>query len=425
MEAEVSEQIGAGRYERSESRREYRNGYRDRVWETRVGEIPLQIPKLRSGSYYPSFLEPRRRAERALLAVIQSAYVNGVSTRKVDDLVQALGMTGIDKSKVSRICKELDEAVTAFRNRPLEVAYPYLWLDALYLKVRQNHRIVNMAVVLAVGVRETGEREILAIDIGASEEEAFWTAFLRGLVGRGLDGVQLVISDAHEGLKGAMATVLTGTAWQRCRVHFMRNVLAHVPKRDKSFVAAALRTIFAQPNQEAARQQLEEVLSVDERALVFTQYTEMGTLLRQYLQERFGDEILFLHGGTRAEQRDRMVARFEEEPHGPPVFILSLRAGGLGLNLTRANHIFHLDRWWNPAVEDQATDRAFRIGQTKDVWAHKFISIGTLEERIDDLIESKKALAESVIGTSEAWLTELDTDQIRDIVTLSSEALEN
>jgi SNF2 family DNA or RNA helicase len=151
----------------------------------------------------------------------------------------------------------------------------------------------------------------------------------------------------------------------------------------------------------------------------------MGTLLRQYLQERFGDEILFLHGGTRAEQRDRMVARFQEEIHGPPVFILSLRAGGLGLNLTRANHVFHFDRWWNPAVEDQATDRAFRIGQTKDVWAHKFICMGTLEERIDDLIESKKALAESVIGTSEAWLTELDTDQIRDIVTLSAEALED
>ncbi len=170
---------------------------------------------------------------------------------------------------------------------------------------------------------------------------------------------------------------------------------------------------------------LEEVLSVDERALVFTQYTEMGTLLHQYLRERFRDEILFLHGGTRAEERDRMVARFQEELHGPPVFILSLRAGGLGLNLTRANHVFHFDRWWNPAVEDQATDRAFRIGQTKDVWAHKFICIGTLEERIDDLIESKKALAESVIGTSEAWLTELDTDQIREIVTLSAQALGN
>jgi putative transposase len=264
MEAEVSDQIGAERYERSESRQGYRNGYRDRSWETRVGEIPLQIPKLRSGSYFPRFLEPRRPAEKALLAVIQSAYVAGVSTRKVDELVQSLGLTGIDKSKVSRICKELDKAVTAFRNRPLDVAYPYLWLDALYLKVRQNHRIVSMAVVLAIGVRETGEREILAIGIGASEEEAFWTTFLRALIGRGLKGVRLVVSDAHEGLKSAMTAVLTGTAWQRCRVHFMRNVLAHVPKGDKSMVAAAIRTIFAQHSREAASQQLVEVVRVME-----------------------------------------------------------------------------------------------------------------------------------------------------------------
>ena len=170
MEAEVSEQIGAERYERSNGRQAQRNGYRGREWETRVGEIPVRIPKLRQGSYFPSFLEPRRRAERALMAVIQSAYVEGVSTRKVDKLVQTLGLTGIDKSKVSRICQELDEAVMIFRNRPLEAEYPYLWLDAVYLKVRQNHRSVNMAVVIAIGVRETGEREILAIDIGASEE---------------------------------------------------------------------------------------------------------------------------------------------------------------------------------------------------------------------------------------------------------------
>jgi transposase-like protein len=264
MELEVSQQIGAERYQRSEERQAYRNGYRQRPWETRVGEIPLRIPKLRSGNYFPSFLEPRRRAERALLAVIQTAYVEGVSTRKVDDLVQALGLTGIDKSKVSRICKELDEGVAAFRNRPLEAEYPYLWLDALYLKVRQNHRIVSMAVVLAIGVRETGEREILAVDIGASEEEAFWKAFLRGLTSRGLKGVELVISDAHEGLKQAVAAVLAGSAWQRCRVHFMRNVLAHVPKADKSIVAAGIRTIFAQPNQDAARQQMAEVLAAME-----------------------------------------------------------------------------------------------------------------------------------------------------------------
>jgi transposase-like protein len=259
MEAEVSEQIGAERYERSNGRQAQRNGYREREWETRVGDIGLRIPKLRQGSYFPSFLEPRRRPERALLAVIQSAYVEGVSTRKVDNLVQALGLTGIDKSKVSRICRELDEAVAIFRQRRLETAYPYLWLDAIYLKVRQNHRIVNMAVVIAIGVRETGERGILAIDIGSSEEGAFWTTFLRELVARGLDGVQLVISDAHEGLKEAIATVLTGATWQRCRVHFMRNVLAHVPKGDKAMVAAALRTIFTQPNQGAARQQLGEV----------------------------------------------------------------------------------------------------------------------------------------------------------------------
>lgn len=261
MDAEVSEQIGAERYERSETRETQRNGYRDRNWETRLGDVRVRIPKLRQGTYYPSFLEPRRRAERALMAVIQTAYVQGVSTRKVDHLVQALGLSGVDKSKVSRICRELDEAVTAFRERPLEAAYPYLWLDALYLKVRQNHRIVNMAVVIAVGVRETGEREILAIDIGASEEEAFWRAFLRGLVQRGLQGVELVISDGHGGLRTAIAAVLAGAGWQRCRVHLMRNVLSHVPKADKSLVSVALRMIFSQPNQEAARQQLAEVVA--------------------------------------------------------------------------------------------------------------------------------------------------------------------
>ena len=264
MEMEVGEQTGAEWYQRSEERQCQRNGYRDRGWETRVGEIDLRIPKLRRGSYYPSFLEPRRRGERALMAVIQSAYVEGVSTRKVDKLVQGLGLTGIDKSKVSRICRELDEAVMAFRNRPLEVAYPYLWLDALYLKVRQNHRIVSMAVVIAIGVRETGEREVLDLDVGASEEGAFWLAFLRQLASRGLEGVQLVISDAHEGLKEAIGIVLTGAAWQRCRVHFMRNVLAHVPRADKAIVAAAIRTVFAQPHQEAARQQLAEVVKAME-----------------------------------------------------------------------------------------------------------------------------------------------------------------
>jgi transposase-like protein len=225
-----------------------------------VGEIPLRIPKLREGTYFPSLLEPRRRAEKALLAVVQTAYVKGVSTRKVDDLLKALGLTGIDKSKVSRICKELDELVEGFRNRPLEGSYPYLWLDALYLKVRQDHRIVNQAMVIAIGVRETGERDILGFSLGASEEYAFWMDFLRSLVRRGLKGVELITSDAHEGLKAAIGEVLVGSSWQRCRVHFMRNVLANIPKGSKAVVAAAIRTIFAQPDREAAEQQLSEVV---------------------------------------------------------------------------------------------------------------------------------------------------------------------
>ena len=259
MELEVEEQIGAGRYERTPERKSQRNGYREREWRTRVGEIPLRIPKVREGTYFPSLLEPRRMEERALLAVVQSAYVEGVSTRKVDKLLQSLGLTGIDKSKVSRICKELDEIVKDFRERPLEAKYPYLWLDATYLKVRQNHRIVSMAEVIAIGVRETGEREVLDFEVGASESEAFWVDFLRGLVRRGLEGVQLVTSDAHEGLKGAIQQVLTGATWQRCRVHFMRNALAHIPKQSKSLVTAALRTIFTQPDREAAGQQLDVV----------------------------------------------------------------------------------------------------------------------------------------------------------------------
>lgn len=259
IELEASEQIGAGRYERSSERVTQRNGYRARLWETRVGEVPLQIPKLRQGTYFPSLLEPRKRSEQALLAVIQEAYVKGVSTRKVDDLVQALGLSGVDKSKVSRITKGLDELVQDFRQRPLEQEYPYLWLDALYLKVRQNHRVVSMAVVVAVAVTQEGERTVLGFDVGASEEEAFWLEFLRSLVKRGLKGVQLVISDAHEGLKTAVNTVFAGSSWQRCRVHFMRNVLAHIPKGDKAVVAAAVRTIFAQPNREAAGQQMRYV----------------------------------------------------------------------------------------------------------------------------------------------------------------------
>jgi len=260
IEAEAEERIGAARYERTPERTTYRNGSRERRWETRVGEVSLRIPKLRHGTFFPSLLEPRRRAERALLAVVQSAYVQGVSTRKVDNLLQSLGLTGIDKSRVSRICKGLDTMVEAFRHRSLESTYPYVWLDALYLKVRQNHRIVSMALVIAIGVKETGEREILGFELGASEEEAFWREFLRALLERGLKGVKLVVSDAHQGLKGAMGRVLVGATWQRCRVHFMRNVLAHVPKGDKAMVAAALRTVFAQPHRQAAGEQLAEVV---------------------------------------------------------------------------------------------------------------------------------------------------------------------
>lgn len=261
MELEVQEKTGAAKHERCATRVNRRNGYRERDWETRVGKVALRIPKLRQGSYFPSLLEPRKRSEHALLAVVQTAYIEGLSTRKVDELLQSLGLDGIDKSKVSRICKELDLLAEQFRRRPLESAYPYVWLDALYLKVRQNHRVVSAAVVIAIGVRETGDRDLLGFAVGASEEAAFWGEFLRGLVRRGLKGVELVISDAHEGLKAAIGEVLTGASWQRCRVHLMRNILAHVPKADKALVAAAIRTVFAQPDREAAGQQLAEVVA--------------------------------------------------------------------------------------------------------------------------------------------------------------------
>ena len=256
MEIEVEHQIGARKHQRTPKRSNYRNGYRERTWETRVGEIELAIPKMRKGSYFPSLLEPRRPAEKALLAVVQEAYLKGVSTRKVDDLLKAMGLTGIDKSKVSRICKELDQAVEQFRQRQLQESYPYVWLDALYLKVRQNHRIVSLALVIAIGVDEEGERHLLGFDLGGSEDEAFWLAFLRSLVKRGLKRVQLVISDAHEGLKNALSQVFTGASWQRCRVHFMRNLLARIPHRDKKAVAAAARLIFEQPSRQSAEVQL-------------------------------------------------------------------------------------------------------------------------------------------------------------------------
>ncbi len=266
MEEEVTQQIGAARYQRTPERTTQRNGYREgREWDTRVGTIELAIPKLRQGSYYPSLLEPRRRAEKALLSVVQQAYIAGVSTRKVEALLQSLGLTGMDKSQVSRICQELDSLVAEFRERPLDDSYPYVWFDALYLKVRQNHRIVSLAAVIAIGICETGERRVLGLATGASETEAFWSEFLRSLVGRGLKGVQLVISDSHEGLKAAIGKVLSGATWQRCRVHCMRNLLAHIPQRDKSMVAALVRMIFAQPNRQVAGQQLAETVRLMEQ----------------------------------------------------------------------------------------------------------------------------------------------------------------
>jgi len=260
MEAEVEQRVGAKKHERTEERSTYRNGYRKRSWETRVGEVELAIPKLRTGSYFPSLLEPRRPAEKALLAVVQEAYLKGISTRKVDALLKALGLTGIDKSKVSRICKELDQTVEQFRQRQLQESYPYVWLDAVYLKVRQNHRVVSMAMVIAVGVDEQGERHLLGFDLGGSEDEAFWLAFLRSLVSRGLKKVQLVISDAHEGLKKAISQVFTGASWQRCRVHFMRNLLARIPHKDKKEVADAVRLIFEQPSLQSAQDQLSQLV---------------------------------------------------------------------------------------------------------------------------------------------------------------------
>ena len=259
MEAEVSAQIGALPYERSAGRAAYRNGYRTRAWDTRVGTIELKIPKITSGSYFPSLLEPRRRAERALHAVVVEAYVKGVSTRKVDDLVKALGIDGISRSEVSRICKTLDGEVAAFRSRAIEQECPYVILDATFHKVRELDRVVSVACVVAVGVTATGERRVLGVDCGPSEDQAFWTKFLRDLIRRGLRGVRLVVSDAHEGLKAAIAKVLSDTEWQRCRVHFMRNLLSSVPRAAQETVAAFVRTIFYQPDHATAMTHLKQV----------------------------------------------------------------------------------------------------------------------------------------------------------------------
>jgi putative transposase len=251
MDLEVESLCAAPYGERSPERQNSRNGYRQRLWETRAGSVDLKIPKLRKGSYFPGFLEPRRTAEKALAAVIQEAYIQGVSTRSVDELVKAMGMSGISKSQVSRLCAEIDERVHAFLDRPIEGDWPYVWIDATYVKAREAGRIVSKAVIIAVAVNTDGVREVLGMAVGPSEAEPFWTEFLRSLTRRGLRGVKLVISDAHEGLKAAAAKVLAAT-WQRCKVHFLRNALAHPGKGQRQMVLAAINTAFAQDSFETA-----------------------------------------------------------------------------------------------------------------------------------------------------------------------------
>ena len=276
IDAEATSVIGAGRFERTAERTAQRNGTRSRVLTTTAGDLDLRIPKLRTGSFFPSLLERRRRVDQALFAVVMEAYLHGVSTRKVDDLVKALGAdTGISKSEVSRICADLDGEVAGFRDRSLAGAgYPYVFLDATYCKARtggdpktgKGGRVASQAVVIATGVRADGHREVLGFDVGDSEDGAFWTAFLRSLRTRGLGGVQLVISDAHAGLKAAIGAVLLGASWQRCRVHFLRNALAVVPKGNAEMVAAAVRTVFAQPDAEHVGEQFDTIAAMLGRA---------------------------------------------------------------------------------------------------------------------------------------------------------------
>jgi putative transposase len=259
MEGEVAAQIGAELGQIAPDRVTQRNGYRPRAWQTRAGEIELAIPKLRSGSYFPSFLEPRRRSEQALVAVVQEAYVNGVSTRKVDRLVEQLGISGMSKDQVSRLCRGLDEQVQVFRERPLEGRYPYLWLDGKIEKVRERGGVRQKCLVIAYAVHESGRREVIGLDVGEAETEAFWREFLRSLRARGLTGVRLCVSDCHEGLRAAIGQVL-GCPWQRCSVHFLRNMLGHCAKSQQPMIAAAIRGIFQASSGQEARERLAEVL---------------------------------------------------------------------------------------------------------------------------------------------------------------------
>jgi putative transposase len=262
MEEEVTALVGAGRYERSDERTTQRNGVRHRQWDTRVGTLDLAIPKLRSGSYFPGWLEPRRRSEQALVTVVAEAYLQGVSTRKVEALVQSLGIAGLSKSEVSRLCASLDFQVQAFLTRRLDGDYPYLYVDARYEHVREDERVQSMAVVVAYGIRADGVREVLGMDVTGSEDIEHWRAFLQSLVARGVRGVKLVISDAHPGLKQAAFEVFVGAGWQRCRVHFMRNLLARVPKSAQAMVAATVRPIFQQQSREQAQAQLAQVCAL-------------------------------------------------------------------------------------------------------------------------------------------------------------------
>jgi len=282
IEAELSSVIGALPHQRTEARTAQRNGHRPRTVTTTAGDLELRIPRLRTGSFFPSLLERRRRVDQSLFAVIMEAYLHGTSTRKVDDLVKALGAdSGISKSEVSRICADLDTEVAAFRDRTLAgMAFPYVFLDATYCKARVNHRVVSQAVVVATGVAADGHREVLGFDVGDSEDGAFWTAFLRSLRARGLGGVQLVISDAHAGLKAAIASVLLGAAWQRCRVHFLRNVLAAVPQGSAEMVAATIRTIFAQPAPAQVGEQLDLIAGMLGR-----QFPKVEAMLRDAAED--------------------------------------------------------------------------------------------------------------------------------------------